>query len=293
MAETVTGNIDAQMLMRLLTEEGLPLHGFCPFAAVAGHLLPCRAAARLPKAPRTVITALFPYRYPDTGGRNLSRYACVPDYHTAAGAVLRLAAARLREEYPPFCFEPFIDSSPIPEVRAAALAGLGCVGDNGLLIHPRFGSWVFIGTIVTDAKIAGVPGTGAACAAGMPTDCPEPPACLHCGACARACPAGCIGGGREGCLSAVTQRKGELSAGEREMIREGGLAWGCDRCQEVCPLNRGADIAPHPCLSPYEPLLTSDELAGDLAGRAYGWRGRAVPLRNLQLLTASDEERNP
>lgn len=279
--------------MRRLVEAGLPLHGFCPFAAVAEHLLPCRAAVRLPKVPRTVIAVLFPYRYPDEGERNLSRYACVPDYHIAAGGVLRRTAARLSEEYPPFCFEPFIDSSPIPEVRAAAFAGLGCVGDNGLLIHPRFGSWVFIGTIVTDAEIMAMPGMSAAYEAGTQPDGWEPPPCSHCGACARACPAGCIGDGREGCLSAVTQRKGDLSDKEREMIRAGGLTWGCDRCQEVCPLNRNAEIAPHPCLAPYEPLLTPDELAGDLAGRAYGWRGRSVPLRNLKLLTESDEERNP
>ena len=54
----------------ILSDTGLPLHGFCPFSAVEGRLLPCRGLTRLresfpPEAPaRTVIAALFPYRFP-------------------------------------------------------------------------------------------------------------------------------------------------------------------------------------------------------------------------------------
>lgn len=130
---------------------GLPLHGACAFAELSHNLLPCRAAARLPDKPGTVLTLLFPYRFPDRGPRNLSRYAaCLPDYHLAAGEVLSSAAAALRAAYPRYRFEPFVDNSPLPEVRAAALSGLGCIGDNGLLIHPVYGSWVFIAAIVTD-----------------------------------------------------------------------------------------------------------------------------------------------
>lgn len=301
---------------RILRESGLALHGFCPFSAVEGRLLPCRGRERLvqafpPAAPaRTVIAALFPYRFPDEGPcpggeppavsaapegagpspdagarSNLSRYARVPDYHQAAGAVLERAAAALAAAFPEGRFLPFIDNSPIPEVRAAALAGLGVVGENGLLIHPDYGSWVFIGAIVTGLALAGpVPA--------------EPPRCPRCGRCAAACPAGCLprpGGnppvapadGRGGtCLSAVTQKKGELTLQEAQLIRDSGMAWGCDLCQEACPLNRTARIAPHPCFAGrYEPCLTPESLK-DLAGKAYGWRGKKVPARNLSLIDA-------
>ncbi len=268
---------------RLLEEAGLPLHGFCPFSAVEGRLLPCRGRERLaaafpPGAPaRTVIAALFPYRFPEEEGAarsNLSRYARVPDYHHAAGAVLERAAERLAAAFPGERFLPLIDNSPIPEVYAAALAGLGVVGEHGLLIHPVYGSWVLIGAVVTGLSLAGP----------APA---RPPRCPRCGKCAAACPGGCLGnpaGGRETCLSAVTQKKGTLTPEEARLLREAGTAWGCDRCQEVCPLNNNARIDPHPCFGGrYEPVLTRESLE-DLRGKAYGWRGKKVPLRNLSLI---------
>lgn len=274
--------MERQYLKRIgdiLTGCGLPLHGACSFGELSDSLLSCRAAARLPDKPKTVLTVLFPYRFPDQGPRNLSRYAaCLPDYHLAAGEVLAGAATALREAFPGHRFEPFVDNSPLPEVRAAALSGLGCIGDNGLLIHPVYGSWVFIAAIVTDLDLP------------LPPAAP-PQGCLHCGACAAACPAACLELSREGrrqsCLSAVTQKKGELTAEERALLQASPLVWGCDRCQEVCPLNRGTRIQPHPCFTGYQGLLTERGLE-DLAGKAYGWRGRRVLERNLRLQGGPD-----
>ena len=142
-----------QTVQTILERRQLPLHGVCAFDDAANALLPCRAAARLPANAARILVTLFPYRFTDSGARNLSRYACVPDYHIAAGDWLRETAQELAAALPDWHFEPFIDNSPIPEVKAAALAGLGCIGDNGLLLHPQYGSWVFIGTIVTDAPL--------------------------------------------------------------------------------------------------------------------------------------------
>lgn len=260
------------LLATVLEEEGLTLHGLTPFAPLEDHLLPCRAASRLPEKPCAAVMILFPYRFPEQGQRNLSRYACVPDYHEAAGTVLEHTARRLGQEFPGFSFVPFIDNSPLPEVEAAARAGLGVIGDNGLLIHPLYGSYVFIGEIVTDLLLDPV---------GR-----EPEGCLHCGRCARACPGDCLispGGDRTHCLSALSQKKGELTPQEERLLLEGGLVWGCDRCQEVCPLNAETRCAPHPCFGGrYRPVLTREDLE-DLEGKAYGWRGRKVPERNLRL----------
>lgn len=252
--------------------------GVCPFAAVAEDLLPCRAASRLPQAAQTVLCVLFPYRFAGERPRNLSRYAAVADYHMVAGAVLAQIAEDLRAADPAGCYEPFMDNSPLPEVRLAVAAGLGVKGDNGLFFSHIYGSFVFIGAIVTDREVGA-------------KVCP-PAECLHCGACAAACPGGALAGDgtvdRRRCLSDITQRKGTLTADEQALLRRGGSAWGCDICQEVCPLNRQATVAPHACFGGVQSVLCESDLE-DLTGKAYGWRGKAVPARNLKLLEKSGE----
>lgn len=66
---------------------GFSAFGVCPFAPFADRLLPCRAAARIPAGAKSVLSVLFPYRSAgmEEAGRNLSRYACVEDYHMAGG----------------------------------------------------------------------------------------------------------------------------------------------------------------------------------------------------------------
>lgn len=243
-----------------------PAIGVCEYAAVQEHLLPCRAKSRLPQHAESVIVLLFPYRFADTAApRTLSRYACVPDYHTAAGAVLENAVKTLQDAYPSHYFIPFIDNSPIPEVRAAALAGLGVIGQHSLLIHPQYGSYVFIGEIVTDMAI---PATGNTVTF-----------CDGCGACSAACIGGCLPNDtRTTCASAVSQKKGDLSTAEIALIKQSGLVWGCDICQEVCPHNADALIAPHPCFTDYTPQYIPDDPL--FATRAYAWRGQAVIERN-------------
>lgn len=256
---------------------GVSLFGVCAFAPLADRLLPCRAAGRLPADPRSVILALFPYRFADDSPRNLSRYASVADYHRATAPVMEEVAATLQKAAPDCRFRVFCDNSPIPEVYAASLAGLGAVGDNGLLLNPTFGSYVFISEIVTDASL---PPTGE-----------EVTRCSHCGACAAACPGGCIGRGRETCLSALTQQKGALTPAQEELIREGGLCWGCDRCQEACPVNREAALSPHPCFGEYRPWLTAAALSDPaLREKPYGWRGPAPLRRNWELLYGEGEK---
>ncbi len=242
--------------------------GACMYDTQKRPLLSCRAAARLPEGAKSVIVVLFPYAVASDASRNLSRYACVPDYHTAAGKVLSDFAAALRERFAGECFEPFMDNSPLPEVACAVAAGLGVRGDHSLLISDRYGSYVFIGCIVTTLS--------------LPVN-EQRRECLHCGACAKACAGGCLPSSeRDTCVSALTQKKGELTPDQMAAVLNGGLLWGCDACQEVCPMNVGKEIAPHPCFSWYEPWLSEASL-DDLTDKAYGWRGKAVLQRNLDL----------
>lgn len=257
-----------QYIRDIAASHAIEAVGVCAFDPDKRPLLSCRAAARLPDQARSVIVVLFPYAYASDAPRNISRYACVPDYHHAAGAVLTALSASLAEAFEDEHFEPFMDNSPLPEVACAVAAGLGVRGDHGLLISDRFGSYVFIGCIVTT----------------MSLDYTEQAReCLHCGACAKACVGECLPETRrDTCVSALTQKKGELTADEIARIQKGGLLWGCDACQDVCPMNRDKELSPHPCFTWYDPWLSEQSLT-DLTDKAYGWRGEAVLRRNLGL----------
>jgi len=254
--------------------------GVCPAAALGLRGERGGWLGRLCPGARSVLVFLFPYFAGERPG-NLSLYARGRDYHAAIRDALAPAAEALRAEHPENRFVVLADDSPIPEVRAAALAGLGVHGEHGLLIHETYGSYVFIGTIVTDRD--------------FPAEVHPPSPCLRCGKCRAACPAQAIGtpgvdAGR--CLSALTQRGGAVTPQEAGQLRRHPLIWGCDTCQLACPMNRGVPLSGNPAFR--ENLLdslTAEDLAGltrrafaeRFPGRAFTWRGPAPLRRNLEL----------
>lgn len=258
--------------MKNILDSASPLWGICPFGAVKDNLIDCRAKQRLPLNARSVIIMAFPYLLDEKyyENSNISKYSVPADYHPIITARIEKAAAELKEKYAEYEFAVFADNSPIPEVRAASIAGIGVIGANSLLITEKYGSFVFLGEIVTDMPLA--------------SEGSEIKECLKCGRCTAACPGKAIVNGkidREKCLSHITQKKGELSEKEIEMIKESGCIWGCDICQNVCPLNKSAEITG---ISEFEdtalPRAGSDT---PIEGRAYAWRGEKVIRRNIDL----------
>lgn len=230
------------------------------------------------EASGSILILILPYRIANED-KNISAYAVPRDYHAYFSELsLRLTAA-LSSDFPQYKFFGAADNSPINEVEAAVKAGLGFFGENGLFISPKYGSFVFIGGIYSDM---------AANEYGCAEKSPERSTCLSCGACSRACPAGAIND-KSLCLSAVTQKKGELDESERELIKKHGCAWGCDICQNVCPHNK--DI-PDTEIEFFKknriPLLTAETLEKmtdeEFSLRAYSWRGRKAITRNLEIL---------
>lgn len=227
--------------------------------------------------PRSVIVYLLPYYTGETV--NISRYAASLDYHIALGEVAAGLIDALNGAYPNCSAKGYGDHSPIDEVGAALRSGLGLVGDNGLIINERYGSYVFIGDVVTDIdpELLG---------AVEPTEIGH---CMKCGACKRACPTGILRGEGTDCLSAITQRKGELTDGEMALMRRYNTAWGCDLCQSVCPYNRAPKITPIAFFHRDRIAeLTRERLDAmdkqSFKERAFAWRGRKTVERNLDIL---------
>ena len=146
--------MDFRQLRPFFESAGIPAAGCCrwdpAFIRPDSHL-----KNRLPDGAASILCALFPYytkalEHPD---RNLSRYACVPDYHVVVGQYLTRVTEALSAAYPRQAFQPFCDASPLYEREVAVQAGLGVRGEHGLLIHPVFGSYCFIGTIVTTLSV--------------------------------------------------------------------------------------------------------------------------------------------
>lgn len=264
-----------ESIRQLFGQFGITEVGVCPFAAFENELLACRAKNRIPQGAKSIVVFLMSYLQPSYAGpRNLAKYAVVPDYHRVASRLAEELLPALEALFPGERFALFADNSPIPEVRAACAAGLGVLGLNGLVINPVYGSYVFVGEIATTLS--------------LPPNVPEHTGCIGCGACIRACPAGCLQpGGRDitRCLSFLTQKKGALTPEEEAAVRKGGLIWGCDVCQDVCPMNRSAQPTRIPLLS--EDLVAFVE-AGQIDAlcktRAFGFRGPAVLRRNIGIV---------
>ena len=227
--------------------------------------------------PKSVIMFLLPYYTGKT--ENISHYAASLDYHIIIKDVADGLISIIRDCYPECRARGYGDHSPIDEVNAALISGLGIIGDNGLLINETYGSYVFIGDIVTDIPPE----------AFGEVSLREVGHCLHCGACKRACPTGILRGEGNDCLSAITQRKGELLDFEVALMKKYNTAWGCDLCQTSCPYNRD------PKKTPIEffykdriECLTRDILDGmdkqAFMRRAFAWRGRKIVERNLDVL---------
>ena len=192
----------------------------------------------------------------------ISSYAWGDEYHDWMGSRLQQLAAFVQgagEE--PVAYRAYVDTGPILERELAARAGLGFVGKNTNLIHPRLGSWIFLAELLLDVEL---PATRSTAAHGT---------CGGCTRCLDACPTGALVEpyvlDARRCISYLTiELKGAIPRELRPLL--GNRIFGCDVCQEVCPWNRRfAQPTPEPTFQPradaQAPRLT-DLLALDETG---------------------------
>ncbi|MBQ7799258.1 MAG: epoxyqueuosine reductase [Oscillospiraceae bacterium] len=264
-------------ISKIFEKHALNIYGFCRFDALP-EPFKTRNARLIPDKAESVITFLFPYKTHAPENRNLSLYCIGLDYHNIIKDKLSAACSELSEAFPENNFIPFCDNSPIHETQAAYLSGLGYLGKNSLIIHRKYGSFCFIGEIVTDLKF----------------DTYSSPlgSCMGCGACLKSCAGGAlrVSGGevylleKEKCLSFITQKKGALTDSEAAAIKKGGLVWGCDNCSLFCPMNNGAeDTYIDEFYLSQMPTLTKQNI-DDISERAYAYKGKEILLRNLGII---------
>lgn len=159
----------------------------------------------------------------------IARYAWGRDYHRVLYGRLRQFERLIRREiHVPFESRIYVDTGPCAERELAVRAGLGWMGKNTLLIHPRHGSWFVLGELVTSLV--------------LPADQPQLDRCGTCTRCLDACPTAALTPYRLDamrCISYQTlENRAEIPLELHDPIRQAGFIVGCDICQEVCPFNR-------------------------------------------------------
>ena len=229
-----------------------------------------------PEKVKTAIVFLVPYYVKDREEGNISLYARSYDYHFYMDSLFDVILPEMRREFG-VNFAGFADKSPIEETDAAAKAGLGVKGENYLLINEKYGSFVFIGEILSEGEpeLFGVDDKEYVIKK-----------CLKCGKCRSACP---MNKDNMPCLSFVTQQKGTLPPEQVEYIRKYGSAWGCDLCQISCPLCQNVQETPIEFFKENRIVnLDTETLDGmsdeEFSRRAFSWRKRETIRRNLEIL---------
>ena len=210
------------------------------------------------------------------------------DYHYVLQDKLDRLAKGIEELTANFEYKGMVDTGALVDTAVARRAGIGFIGKNGLVISKEFGSYMFLGELITNLDIE--------------PDQPVDYDCGDCNRCVTACPTSClIGDGTmnaKRCLSFQTQDKGVMDLEFRKKIKT--VIYGCDICQICCPYNKGLDnplateIDPdlaHPELLPFLELSNGQfkEKFGHIAG---SWRGKNILQRNAIIALANANDRS-
>ncbi|KAB2337066.1 tRNA epoxyqueuosine(34) reductase QueG [Cytobacillus depressus] len=200
------------------------------------------------------------------------------DYHHILRDRLHLLEEFIKEKVPHAKCKSMVDTGELVDRAVAERAGIGWSGKNCSIITPEFGSYVYLGEMITTIPFE--------------PDTPMEDRCGTCNKCVDACPTGALvqGGQLDSnrCIAFLTQTKGFLPDEFREKL--GNRIYGCDSCQTACPVNKGMDFHFHEEMEPdpeiVKPLLRSllqisnrefKEKFGPLSG---SWRGKKPIQRN-------------
>lgn len=232
---------------------------------------------------KSIIVCLFPYFTGMAEDTNISKYTYPKDYHIIAGEKLERIGEFLKEEIEGFEYKAFVDSGPLADRYLASISGLGFYGINSHIINDKYGTYCFIGYILSNYSFE--------------PDKKIDRTCIKCGECVRRCPGNAILGdfniNPNRCISYITQKKGELSEEEVKILNNNHMVFGCDICQDVCPHNRKIE---HTNMEEFKKDLlykldyneiggmSNKEFKRKYGDRAFSWRGKGIIVRNFEYL---------
>lgn len=206
------------------------------------------------------------------------------DYHDVLRDRLEKLATFIAELVPDFEYKIMVDTGELSDRAVAERAGIGFSGKNCAIITPEFGSFVYLGEMITNIP--------------FPPDQPLELSCGDCRICLDACPTGAlVQGGQlnaQKCLSYQSQTKTVLQEEFRDKL--GVRLYGCDTCQLVCPYNKQVDYHLHDEFEPEpevaKPLLksmlqmTNREFKATFGHVSGFWRGKNPLQRNAIIALA-------
>jgi epoxyqueuosine reductase len=185
----------------------------------------------VPGAKSLIVTGLSYYTEKKQGGKGIpviSRYAYGENYHSVIKEKLNKILTFIKSIHPEVSGKSFVDSAPLLEKAWGREAGLGWPGKHSILINKKIGSFFFLGVLIINLD--------------LDYDQPEKEDCCgSCSLCINACPTGAINSNRtidaRRCISYLTlESKSPIP--DDLVVKLEGRAFGCDRCQEVCPQNK-------------------------------------------------------
>lgn len=220
----------------------------------------------------------------------MAKVAWGQDYHNVLRDRLEKLKAFLLERVPVATAEIMVDTGVLSDRAVAERAGIGWIGKNTALITPEFGSWVYLGEMVTDVA--------------LPADEPLPDGCGECTRCLDACPTRALVQPRQldaqSCIAYLTLTRGSLPEEYREKI--GTRLYGCDTCQTVCPYNKGINMTQHAEFTPdpeqskplLKPLLTMTKsgFREKFGSSSAAWRGKKPIQRNAIIALAHFKDKS-
>ena len=230
---------------------------------------------------KTIISIAFPYYHDDHAENNgFSVYTKRFDYHRVVRKYLDQICAFI--ETLGGKAEAFVDSNSLPERYIAYLCGVGFIGKNNMIITRKYGSYVFLGEIITDLEFE-CEDNGSFENISDYTECGE------CKICLEECPTKAINNHRRNpniCLSYITQKK-DISDKEIKLLK--GNIFGCDFCQLKCPYNEVAECNVLDDFKTIDYMNENAEVYADMDNKYFkekisctscGWRGKNVIRRN-------------